>query len=225
MIQYINLVKSDSEDQEHDDATTTDGGVRFPFVPADDFEQDDSLGHGTHVSGTVAGSTRSSSPTVESCSTGGSDGCVGGCVSDDDDDDDDKVQLDELCSEFDCGGAGDERCLGDDVEEILSEHKGVAPEAKLAIFDIFFGDYSYGDLAGNGLWEACMSAGCTIHSNSYGVDSRCDLGPLDLMYDEFMYEVRGTCELSGYFSPDFDEPGEGQQTAYVVRRELVWSVP
>ena len=57
MIQYINLIKSDLESQEYGEAISTDEGGRFPFVPADSFEQDDTLGHGTHVACTVAGAT------------------------------------------------------------------------------------------------------------------------------------------------------------------------
>ncbi|CAM9519334.1 unnamed protein product [Ectocarpus fasciculatus] len=64
----------------------------------------------------------------------------------------------------------------------------MAQGAKIAAIDIFFGDYSYGDLAGNGLWETCEDAGCRIHSNSYGVDLRCQLTALDVLYDEYMYE-------------------------------------
>ena len=110
-------------------------------------------------------------------------------------DDGDDTDLDKLCPAFDCAGAEEARCLGDDVGETLAAHGGMAQGAKLAIFDIFFGDYSFGDLAGNGLWEACKDAGCRIHSNSYGVDSRCKLGPVDLLYDAFMYEVRNVRAL------------------------------
>lgn len=121
-------------------------------------------------------------------------GCVGACISaDETDSDDEAIDVDRLCPMFNCDGEDEQRCLSDDVSETLTEHGGVAQGAKLAIFDMFYGDYSYGDLAGNGLWEACLDAGCKVHSNSYGVDSRCELSALDLMYDDFMYQVTRDC--------------------------------
>ncbi|CAM9611967.1 unnamed protein product, partial [Hapterophycus canaliculatus] len=190
VIQYIELIKAEEAD---DGASLFSGGVLYPFVPSDDFNRDDSLGHGTHTAATVAGSTLSTPAETVACKTGSGKvvGCAGGCIypsSDAKDSYSDDDGIDRLCPMFDCvGGDTEEQCLGDDVGETLSDHGGVAQGAKIAVMDIFFDDYSYGDLAGNGLWEACLSAGCKIHSNSYGVDKRCELSSVDLLYDDFMY--------------------------------------
>lgn len=96
------------------------------------------------------------------------------------------VGMDRLCPLFGCDG---DHCLGNNSSETLAEHGGVAQGAKLAIFDIFYGEDDFGDFAGNGLWEVCLDAGCKVHSNSWGGDSLCSLGPSDLLYDSFMYNV------------------------------------
>lgn len=159
-------------------------------------------GHGTHTAATAAGSTLTTPAETVTCDPSRSQvlGCGGGCItptgsssnsSDASDNDSDEVSINRLCPMFGCEGAAtEEQCLGDDVSETLSDHGGMAQGAKIAVMDIFFKDYSYGDLAGNGLWEACLSAGCRIHSNSYGVDKRCELSSMDLAYDDFMYNVR-----------------------------------
>lgn len=203
VIQYINLIKADGVDE---GSTTSANGAKFPFVSGAEFNQDDALGHGTHTAGSAAGATLNNPAVIIECTGSEMMGCGGSCFSDevdvsytlsdfDDADDDDFMVMDEpdsiekLCPRFGCLGGNEDQCLSDDVAETLTENGGMAQGAKLAVFDMFFGDYSYGDLAGNGLWEACMDAGCKLHSNSYGVDSRCELSSLDLMYDDFMYKV------------------------------------
>lgn len=156
-----------------------------------EFEQDDTLGHGSHTAGTAAGATLNSPAEPATCGDGKVVGCVGGCIFGSGSVSDNGTEsIDLLCPRFDCAGGEDTQCLSDDVGEVLTAHGGMAQGAKLAVIDMFFGHFSYGDLAGNGLWEACLGAGCKIHSNSYGIDSRCELSAMDLMYDEFMYEVR-----------------------------------
>lgn len=115
-------------------------------------------------------------------------GCAGGCIESGANSSEVPYgeDINRLCPAFGCVGG---QCLSDDTAATLSEHGGMAQGAKIAAIDIFYGDYSYGDLAGNGLWEACEDAGCRIHSNSYGVDLRCQLTALDVLYDEYMYEV------------------------------------
>lgn len=192
VIQYISLVKSDAEAGSDGSAYTSDGGEKFPFVPSGEFETDDSYGHGTHVAGTAAGATLNSPAELVVCDDNDVVGCVGGCVSGSytpPTDAYEDVNLDRLCPMFDCAGLSERQCLSDDVAETLADHGGMAQGAKLAIMDIFFGKYSYGDFAGNGLWESCLGAGCKVHSNSYGMDSRCELSSMELMYDDFMYQV------------------------------------
>ncbi|CAN0200177.1 unnamed protein product [Ectocarpus sp. 6 AP-2014] len=79
-------------------------------------------------------------------------------------------------------------CLSDDVSETLTNNGGVAQGAKLAIFDVFYGNYGLVEHIGNGLWEPCVEAGCKLHSNSWGADEGCETTPMDLLYDAFMYE-------------------------------------
>ncbi|CAN0532956.1 unnamed protein product, partial [Scytosiphon promiscuus] len=124
--------------------------------------------------------------------------CVGGCIDADASYSiDDLVSsyeqligindIDRICPAFGCDDATSDVCLGDDVSQILTDHGGMAQGAKLAIFDIFWFSSGLGDTAGNGLWEACMEAGCKLHSNSYGADSVCTLSPTEVVYDDFMY--------------------------------------
>ncbi|CBN78745.1 peptidase S8 and S53 [Ectocarpus siliculosus] len=180
VIQYIDLINPD----------TGDGSSSgMPFVSADSFVSDDDLGHGTHAATTVAGSTISSPAELVSCADGSEViGCAGGCITESStgsSEADYGEDINRLCPAFGCSG---DQCLPDDTADTLSEHGGMAQGAKIAAIDVFYGDYSYGDLAGNGLWETCADAGCKIHSNSYGVDLRCQLTALDVLYDEYMYE-------------------------------------
>lgn len=203
------MVKADEEGESDGLAYTTSDGARFPFVTGFYFQQDDKLGHGTHMAGTVAGATVDTPARTVKCEEQKVLGCVGVCMLDttqelnstnaadlsriEPDDGEDAIDLNRLCPMFDCDGQDDELCLGDDVAETLADHGGIAQGAKLAIFDIFFGNYSYGDFAGNGLWEVCLEAGCKVHSNSYGADTRCELTAVDILYDDFMYKVSGIC--------------------------------
>ncbi|CAM9868950.1 unnamed protein product, partial [Ascophyllum nodosum] len=198
VIQYINLVKSDSEPGSHGEYYTTEQGGQIKWLDAAYFEQDDAAGHGTHTAGSAAGATLNTSAETVPCSSPDVLGCVGACISDsaayvyDDlftyDYQSDFPDLDRLCPSFDCAGYDEEVCLSDDVEQTLTDHGGMAQGAKLAIFDMFVDDVaSLGDYAGNGVWEACLEAGCKVHSNSYGGDYLCEMSELDAEYDDFMY--------------------------------------
>eukprot|EP00752_Nemacystus_decipiens_P015150 g13496.t1 len=202
VIQYIELIKTDGGNQSTassalNSSYISSDGVRYPFINSYDFSVEDGIGHGQHIAGTIAGSTLSAADDLE-CGAGEVLGCAGGCIPPDvpsahDDDANDESpdsdeDIDRLCPMHGCVGAqDDQQCLGDDVGETLSEHGGMARGAKIAVMDIFIEQYSYADLAGNGLWEACLDAGCNIHSNAYGADRRCELSPLDIVYDDFMY--------------------------------------
>lgn len=155
------------------------------------------IGHGTHTAGSVAGAVLGIPSETVTCPGLDVLGCVGGCISTTAFDDDllspegqaSSADLDRLCPSFDCGGYPEEICLGDDVDETVIEHGGMAQGAKLAIFDVFYSDFGLGSLAGNGVWEACLEAGCKIHSNSYGGDNLCEMRETDVEYDDFMYNV------------------------------------
>ena len=193
-------MKSDSEPSSHGESYTTEQGGQVKWLDAAYFEQDDAAGHGTHTAGSAAGATLNTPAETMTCYSPDVSGCVGACISDSAaygyDDlltyyyQFNSADLDRLCPSFDCGGYDEEVCLSDDVEQTLAEHGGMAQGAKLAIFDMFVDDLAgLGSYAGNGVWEACLEAGCKVHSNSYGGDYLCEMSELDVEYDDFMYNV------------------------------------
>ena len=192
-------MKSDSEPSSHGEHYTTEQGEQITWLDAAYFEQDGAAGHGTHTAGSAAGATLNTPAEAVTCSIPDVLGCVGACISDSSAYDDDDLltyydpshsaDLDRLCPSFDCGEYGEEVCLSEDVEQTLADHGGMAQGAKLAIFDMFYGEVGLGSFAGNGVWEACLEAGCKVHSNSYGADLLCEMSELDLEYDDFMYNV------------------------------------
>ena len=205
IIQYINLIKTDSIPGSHGSSFTSTFGGKVPWFPAEGFEIDDVAGHGTHTAGSAAGATLNSPAETVTCSGTKTMGCVGGCIEPTTfGSTDDLVHpyyqqgfaedLDRICPMFACDDVAEEWCLSDDVGETLTEHGGMARGAKLAIFDGFAGEAGKMHYPGNGLWESCLDAGCKIHSNSWGTDNVCDLTSLDILYDDFMYKVR-------YFPP------------------------
>ncbi|CAM9691381.1 unnamed protein product [Scytosiphon promiscuus] len=199
IIQYINLIKSDDVAGSHGDSFTTSLGEQFSWLPADEFEFDDPAGHGTHTAGSAAGATLNSPAEPITCGAAETLSCVGACVDDNPSvADDDLVSyyqqyadIDRLCplfSDFGCDDAEGAGCLSDDVSENLTNNGGMAQGAKLAIFDAFYGMLGLAGFVGNGLWEPCREAGCKIHTNSWGGDYYCALGPQDVLYDTFMYQ-------------------------------------
>lgn len=202
LVQYINLVRSDdtAEGRAFGDSFVSSGGVRFPWIDADEYETDDPAGHGTHTAGSAAGATISSPANTTSCPSDRVLSCVGGCISENAVFGDDLVSsfsqllaqadLDRLCPEYDCDGWDEEVCLSGDAATTLTEHGGVARGAKISIFDVFTNSFTFGTyLAGNGMWEAPMEIGGKLHSNSWGGDLGCRVDAYDILYDEFMYEV------------------------------------
>lgn len=106
--------------------------------------------------------------------------------------------IDTFCPAFDCDVGGVAYsftdCLGDDTIETLAKHSGVAPGAKIAMFDASFEGFAfiYPEITGNLLWSATDGTGAKIHSNSWGYPTRCQLSELEFVYETFMYEVNGT---------------------------------
>ncbi|CAM9360718.1 unnamed protein product, partial [Hapterophycus canaliculatus] len=171
----------------------TVSGIAFPWIPADDFGEDDEAGHGTHTAGTAAGATLNNPAETVTCEGGQTLGCAGACIDATGSDDDlvtsfyQRYDVDRQCPIFGCDD-DTEACLGDAVGTTLAENGGMAQGAKLSIFDVFLGELGLTSFASNGLWEPCLEAGCKIHSNSWGGAGACALGANDLQYDNFMYE-------------------------------------
>lgn len=198
IVQYINIIKPDS-DISSSLPSTSDGRFIY-WVPGDSFGQDDAAGHGTHTAGSAAGATLARPADPVTCSGADQLSCVGGCIDADATFSIDdlaslqnqlfgSIDIDRICPMFGCGDATTDACLGDDVSETLTDHGGMAQGAKLAIFDVFLKNSGLSYYAGNGLWEACMDAGCKLHSNSYGGDGSCTPSSMEQAYDDFMYNV------------------------------------
>lgn len=192
VIQYIDFIKPDS-------AAGTES-TAYSWIPADGFGDDDKAGHGTHTAGTAAGATLNNPAETVECAAGQTLSCVGACI-DAVGSDDDLVaysyqadDIDRQCPMFGCDDET-EPCLGDDVAATLSENGGMAQGAKLAIFDVASSEDFLSDFAGNNLWEPCLEAGCKIHSGSFGSDGTCELGSMDVVYDDFMYQVTPHTEM------------------------------
>ncbi|CBN77322.1 peptidase S8 and S53 [Ectocarpus siliculosus] len=191
VIQYIELVNPDSD---YVAFSTTEGGV-YPFLPPDEFGQDDSAGHGTHTAGSAAGATLNDPAETLTCSGDETLGCAGACIDESETTDDlvsSAIQmalpdLDRLCPMYGCDDSTDP-CLSDEVDETLTNNGGMAQGAKLSIFDVFFEVFGLIEVLGNGVWEPCLEAGCKVHSLSLGGDTLCTPGESEILYDDFMYE-------------------------------------
>lgn len=203
LVQYISLVRSDDTEEGHQygDSFVTSGGNRYSWVAGDDFEYDYEAGHGTHVAGSAVGSTLSSNPDMVTCVGDKEMGCVGGCIDPDASTDDlaaSSLQwsllydIDRLCPRLDCDGldVGSEICLDDDEVTNVVEHGGMARGAKLSVFDIFYGYTTFGpSMMGNGIWAPAVEIDAKIHSNSWGAFLECQPDVMDIIYDDFMYQV------------------------------------
>ena len=201
IIQYINIVKTDSVPGSDGESFTTSEGGQYPWLPGFYFENDDVKGHGTHTAGSAAGATLNTPAETVACSEPKELGCAGGCIDPDVTGFSDDLNpssyyrspyaedIDRICPMFGCDNTTEPWCLSDDVSQTLAENGGMARGAKLAIFDAFAGRYGLTETPGNGLWEPCLEAGCKIHSMSVGADILCYVRPLDIEYDAFMYKV------------------------------------
>lgn len=103
---------------------------------------------------------------------------------------------DTFCAAYECDGGGlgypYGDCPSDDAIETLTQHGGVAPGAKIAVFDWSYhaNDFFVPEVTGNFLWNATHGTGARIHSNSWGFATMCQLTELEYLYDTYMYEVR-----------------------------------
>lgn len=100
--------------------------------------------------------------------------------------------METFCPAHDCDGVDTSLCF-DDPLEMLPMSGGVAPGAKIAVFDVISDDslavLSF--LAENGLWDAVENTGAKVHSNSWGTtELSCEVDSLSVAFDTYMYEVR-----------------------------------
>lgn len=138
------------------------------------------------------------------CESGRELSCVGGCINEIDGGEGDDLisspyydyfglavaDIDRMCPRYDCDNVNEDYCLSNDEGATLADHGGIARGAKLSIFDVLDNASGIGiDLAANGMWEPAMEAGSKLHSNSWGSMTHCDLTPLDILFDDFMYNV------------------------------------
>ena len=153
-------------------------------------------GHGSHTAGTAAGVMLDSPAELTGCSADEELGCVGGCFESTDLDEmaaNDEVDLSTLCPAQDCDGWGGSAlpCLANDPVETLTTHGGLAPGAKIAVFDVVAEDglLVWASLALNGLWDAVEDTGCKVHSNSWAGEAICQVDYMSVEFDGYMYEV------------------------------------
>lgn len=130
------------------------------------------------------------------CSANEELGCVGGCFESKELDKlaaDGEVNLSTLCPAHDCDGwAGyGIPCLANDAVKTLTTHGGVAPGAKIAVFDVSAEDglLVWAGLALNGLWDAVEDTGCKVHSSSWAGEATCQVDYMSVEFDGYMYEV------------------------------------
>lgn len=195
-MQYISLVRQDEDDEQpYGSYYITTGGAKTPWFTAEGFYSDTAGGHGSHTAGTAAGSTITSPVSVDECSGDDELGCVGGCLNISYVDQlrsNMFLDVDVFCPKFDCDdfGEGESTCLSDDVGQTLSVNGGMAPGAKLAIFDVSIdGRLILAELAQDGLWEAANGTGSMVHSNSWGGENDCTVDVTSILFDTYMYEV------------------------------------
>ncbi|CAM9895106.1 unnamed protein product [Pylaiella littoralis] len=160
------------------------------------FFKDTIEGHGTWTAGIAAGAVyQQSGVPDEVCYEDELLGCAGGCITTFEVDemlDNGVFDIDTFCPKYECDGDADtdySYCLSDDPAENLRQSSGMAPGAKIAVFDAAYGDFTLlPDLAGNGLWESAKDTGCKIHSSSWGTSSFCEQTDSEFLYDTYMYQ-------------------------------------
>lgn len=164
------------------------------------FDKDTVNGHGTWTAGIATGAISPGSPYLtQDCTEDQLPACAGECVLSSDVDElqaNDYFDLDTYCPVYDCdgNGAASSNCLGDDPLETLVQHGGVAPGAQLSMFDVSYGPTSfYVMLAGNFVWNATDGTGSKIHSNSWGIFTKCTSTEFEFLYETFMFEVCAAC--------------------------------
>ena len=178
------------------DSTTSSTSTPYSFTGG--FYRDTVNGHGTWTAGAAAGAISEGAGVAgEECHGDDLPGCAGGCISAsavDENLDNGIFDLETLCPMHECDGEGFSYsyCLGDDPVETLHQHGGVAPGAKISVFD---GAYTglgevWALFGGNHVWASATGTGARIHSNSWGLRTLCQQTEAESLYDTFMYEVR-----------------------------------
>ena len=191
-------VKRSSWDKPHTDMGQRKVVQYVDFVDGGDFVE----GHGTHVSGSLAG-VLEKDWSLHTCPTGQTLACTGACLAPSD------CQLAEYdyqscvdwqrdghcdawfaCPMYGCDG-GD--CLlaacNEDPEEALRLNQGIARDAKIAFFDVAdaHGNLSTPSDFHRMLFPPAYDAGARIHSNSWGINVGGYLFD-DMKIDQFAYE-------------------------------------
>lgn len=191
-MQYIRLVGDDPSGAQSSSFTTEYGGV-YPWYSDSGFGDDEEKGHGTHCAGSAAGATLYTPPRTAVCEGADRLGCLGVCLNDTYAQsliDNDYIDWETWCEDYDCDGFDLDACPAQNISATLAENSGMAPGAKLAIFDVSHsGEYTWGSIAENGLWESTNGTGCRLHSNSWGGDSYCSVDSECIAYDEYMYNA------------------------------------
>lgn len=160
------------------------------------FHTDQRLGHGTWVAGIAAGAISAQSGLEAANCSAEEEACTGECLTAaavESKRQNGRFDLDTFCPKYNCDGNDDmafSSCLDNNTVTNLYENGGVAPGAKISVFD---GVYSKGDnlqpLAGNRVWIAANETGAKIHSSSWDFGTLCGHTYLENTYDRFMYEV------------------------------------
>lgn len=197
IVQYIRLIRPDAAGQDASFYTTSGAGP-FPWYSNSGFGDDAPDGHGTHTAGSAAGATLNDPAVAATCSGTDELGCTGGClntsfISTHVNNEYYPFDLEVLCPQYGCDGLGESHklCLDADVGSTLTENGGVAPGAKLSIFDSSAdGEGIWASLAGNRVWSATDGTGCKLHSNSWGGESYCTVTSDCVLYDTYMHNVR-----------------------------------
>eukprot|EP00904_Undaria_pinnatifida_P010402 jgi/Undpi1/6492/HiC_scaffold_20.g08971.m1 len=165
----------------------------------DTYGDDNDGGHGSHVSGSVAGSIYPGWSGPADCPWGvggaGSEDteltCVGKCLSPSMMEEflgNNMFDLDAFCPEYECDIFWDDECLSDDRTDTLENAAGMAPGARLAVLDVG-SSTGLDQVLGGAMWETSAGTGARLHSGSWGYpDEPCVVDEASVSFDQWAYE-------------------------------------